>query len=182
MGKRSEFERRARDYYSTPPNATKRLLPHLGEGVRFCEPCAGDGRLTDVLVEAGHKCVLETDIEPDHKRIYKKDALELDEYDLLDSECIITNPPWDRKILHPMIEHFSDMRPTWLLFDADWASTKQAVPYLEYCHVMVAIGRVKWIEDSPHVGKDNSAWYLFDRKIKSDYVKFYGNVQSAHRV
>ena len=42
------------------------------------------------------------------------------------ADMIITNPPWDTKILHPMIEHFRSQNTTWLLFDADWMHTKQS--------------------------------------------------------
>ena len=67
-------------------------------------------------------------------------------------EYIITNPPWNRKILHPMIEHFADFKPTWLLFDADWIHTKQSIPYLTMLKKVVSIGRVKWIEGTKSVG------------------------------
>jgi hypothetical protein len=30
-----------------------------------------------------------------------------------------------------------------------------------------AVGRVRWIPDSKHDGKDNAAWYLFDQSWKS---------------
>jgi len=33
---------------------------------------------------------------------------------------------------------------------------------LKYCAMIVAIGRVKWIEDSDTSGKDNACWYLFN--------------------
>jgi len=65
-------------------------------------------------------------------------------------------------------------RPTWLLFDADWAHTKQAIPYLEMCLKIVAVGRVKWIEGSEGPGKDNAAWYLFDAKQAPCRPVFYG--------
>ena len=56
-------------------------------------------------------------------------------------EYIITNPPWNRKILHPMIEHFADFKPTWLLFDADWMHTKQSTPYLSILkRLLVLVG------------------------------------------
>tara|TARA_Y100000361_G_C10970902_1_gene243906 strand:- start:333 stop:557 length:225 start_codon:yes stop_codon:yes gene_type:complete len=61
-----------------------------------------------------------------------------------------------------MIEHFVDFKPTWLLFDADWMHTKQSIPYTKYLSKIVSIGRVKWIEDSSSVGKDNCCWYLFE--------------------
>ncbi len=101
------------------------------------------------------------DISPRSELIPQGDALEWQPHGLVD--VIITNPPWTRSILHPMIEHFSAMRPTWLLFDADWVHTKQAAPYLPYLRKIVSVGRVKWIPDSPHTGKDNCAWHLFDQ-------------------
>ena len=64
-----------------------------------------------------------------------------------------------------MILHFSAMRPTWLLFDADWVHTRQAAPYLPHLRKIVSIGRVRWIEGSKHAGKDNCAWYLFDQSF-----------------
>jgi hypothetical protein len=42
--------------------------------------------------------------------------------------------------------------------------TKQAKPYLEICSRVVSIGRVKWIDGSASVGKENCCWYLFQNK------------------
>jgi len=42
--------------------------------------------------------------------------------------------------------------------------TKQSIEYIKYCHKIVSIGRVKWIEGSKSTGKDNCAWYLFDKE------------------
>ena len=173
LGKRSNFERVARDYYPTPLAAVLPLLPHLAQRTTdtfptFVEPCAGDGRLINHLIQnSDMRCVWALDIEPrpsvSHP-IEQKDALE-ETYPHCD--FIITNPPWDRKILHPMIEHFTSFCPTWLLFDADWAHTKQSAPYMTSCVKIVSIGRVKWIEDSKMTGKDNCAWYLFDANHNS---------------
>mgnify|MGYP001315553657 CR=1 FL=1 len=91
------------------------------------------------------------------------------------SHCdyIITNPPWNRKILHPMIEHFVDQKPTWLLFDADWVHTKQSIPYISILKKIVSIGRVQWIPNSKATGKDNCCWYLFDSS-DSQKTQFFG--------
>jgi hypothetical protein len=89
------------------------------------------------------------------------DALHLAPEHLAGAECIITNPPWSRNILHGMIDRFASLAPTWLLFDADWAFTKQSEPYMDRCQMIVAVGRVKWIEGSKNTGKDNCAWYNF---------------------
>ena len=175
MGKRSNFKRKPRDFYPTPYEAVIPLLPHLKDNIAFIEPCAGDGALINHLFESGkaRTCLFACDLEPKDDFIIKMNALDFEwkdsqRYDL----TIITNPPWDRKILHPMISHFRQIAPTWLLFDADWAHTKQSAEFMPYCHKIVSVGRVKWIPDSKMTGKDNCAWYLFD--INEAPTVFYG--------
>jgi hypothetical protein len=154
MGKRSNFERIPRDFYPTPYAAVPPLIPHL-RGIRtFAEPCCGDGALVSHLESFGLRCVYQGDISTG------QDALALDHYGNIDA--VITNPPWTRKLLHPMINHFQKIAPTWLLIDQDWAATKQAVSYLGSCTDILAIGRLTWIEGSKNSGKDNNAWYRFD--------------------
>lgn len=173
MGKRSDFTRRKHDAYDTPREAVRPLLRHLPPTFTYWEPCAGAGDLIEALT--GGNCVAASDIEPRPAKgfewIATHDAMKVP-FAPPETDYIITNPPWSRPLLHPMIDHFRKMRPTWLLFDADWAHTKQAAPYLKYCHKIVSVGRVKWIADSPHTGKDNAAWYLFDEAAGD--AKFYG--------
>lgn len=153
MGKRSDFPRRAQDDYPTPPEAVTPLLPHLQPGASFTEPCVGAGQLARTLTAAGFCLVKCSDLPHDARyESYRED-----------SSLFITNPPWTRPILHPIIDNLRKQKPTWLLLDADWAHTRQAAPYLPFCHKLVAIGRVKWVPDSPYCGKDNCAWYLFDQ-------------------
>lgn len=174
MGKRSSFERRERDYYPTPIEAALPLGTHLlPYGKTFIEPCAGDGRLIDHLTSFGMKCVGAYDIEPKRDDIIKKDSLTLDYEDVSAADYIITNPPWDRDLLHKMITKFSLMKPTWLLFDADWMHTKQAGNLIKWCKEIVTVGRVKWIEGSRSVSKDNCAWYLFYSN-SFEGPRFYG--------
>lgn len=163
MGKRSDFKRRPQDAYDTPASAVEPLLPHLELGKRcitsFWEPCAGAYRLVTALEATGHlQSVRASDIEPRHPHVDQADALTSTAPPV---DFIITNPPWTRSILHPMIERFASMRPTWLLFDADWAHTKQSAPYMPICRKIVSVGRVSWMENGTS-GKDNCAWYLFD--------------------
>jgi len=171
MGKRSDFKRVERDFYQTPEHAVKPLLPFLSNVQSYCEPCAGNGALVSHLSDV-LECKAAYDIMPLQSFIHSLDALELTEKHLNDAEVIITNPPWNRKLLHPMIEHFVSLRPTWLLFDADWMHTMQSAPYLPLIRKIVSIGRVKWF-DNVH-GKDNSCWYLFERQSKPNATRFYG--------
>ena len=93
---------------------------------------------------------------------------------MLDTDLIITNPPWSREVLHDTIMHLSAIRPTWLVvlcrLDAHDTSYSE---YLPYCQKIQSVGRVKWFPETPHTGKDNVCWYLFDQRKKSDTVEFY---------
>lgn len=165
MGKRSDFKRRPQDAYDTPAEAVVSLLPHLELECRcvttFWEPCAGSYRLAAALEEMGPlQSSRASDIEPRHPHVDQADALTV-EAPIVD--WIITNPPWTRSILHLMIERFSDMRPTWLLFDADWVHTKQSIPFMPRLQKVVSVGRVSWMENGA-TGKDNCAWHLFDAR------------------
>jgi len=173
MGKRSSFERVPRDFYPTPYEAVVPLLPHLIPGTRFDEVCCGAGDLIRHLERHGHKCARCSDIEvvpgaPEWA--FECDARETRE---CEGDVFITNPPWARDLLHPIIRNLSSIAPTWLLFDADWMHTKQAAPFLPWLHKIVSVGRVKWIPDSKMTGKDNCAWYLFDQRADGR-AEFFG--------
>jgi len=169
MGKRSDFKRKPRDFYPTPKEAVNPLIEHLPDNFLFAEPCAGNGALIEHLKIKG-KCMWASDIEPQASGIYKCDYSDVDFIELNKAEYVITNPAWDRKILHPIIEHFTPIIRTWLLFDSDWMHTKQSIPYMKMCSKIVSVGRIKWFGNM--TGKDNCAWYLFDKKAKNTI--FYG--------
>ena len=179
MGKRSEFERQPRDFYPTPMEAVKPLIPHLPREFTFAEPCAGDGALCKHLEHYGGVCMWASDIDPQLEGIHKNDYSEIGYNELIESEYIITNPPWDRKILHPLIEYYRKIKPTWLLFDADWMHTKQSASYMLNCEKIISVGRIKWFGDT--TGKDNCAWYLFkDEYPPFNPVKFYGRKNNGN--
>lgn len=160
MGKRSDFSRVPRDFYPTPYEAVVPLLPHVPPESRFIEPCAGEFDLVRHLTRAGLLCISASDTAwPATPNADARSKA----YPLYDAEFFITNPPWSRDILHPIIENLSEQLPTWLLFDADWMHTRQSAPFMPYLHKIVSVGHVKWIPDSPFTGKDNCCWYLFDQ-------------------
>lgn len=174
MGKRSDFERRPHDDYETPAEVVAPLLPHLVGIHRFAEPCAGRGQLIQHLEAAGLTCTYATEYRQAEElrspplTIIKTgvDALAIkpDAIRQARAQAIISNPPWTRQLLHPMIRLFCDILPTWLLFDADWIHTKQSSALIRHCKTIVSVGRVKWIAGSANTGKDNAAWHLFDHR------------------
>jgi len=164
MGKRSQFPRRERDFYPTPEAAVGPLIDHIDDVCVFDEPCAGAGDLTRHLVSRGLSVGRQSDVEPSGAGVECIDAI-----DLVDcaGDVFITNPPWSRHLMHPILNHLISIAPTWCLIDADWAHTKQAAAYMERCEKIVSVGRLRWIAGSPHTGKDNCCWYLFSERKSS---------------
>jgi hypothetical protein len=155
MGKRSHFERIAREDYTTPAAAVAPLLQWLPQGSRYLEPCVGGAsRLVEHLTSAGHILVSAHDLPTDARSA---------RYGIPPGAVIITNPPWSRPVLHEIIVNLSDQAQTWLLIDADWVHTQQSIPYQLRLRMIVSVGRVRWIPNSPYDGKDNCCWHLFER-------------------
>lgn len=182
MSKRKHtFKRRKQDRYFTPPEAVVPLLSHLGDVEWYIEPCAGEGHLAAALsdIPCGPKLFSRHDIEADARTTDYNKWLNFDRY----VSHFITNSPWTRELLHPIIENLSNQLPTWLLFDADWKYTVQkslakrigckTVPQLlERCVKIVAVGRVSWMQNGTS-SLDNCAWYLFDKNFTGQ-TEFYG--------
>ena len=118
------------------------------------------------LKRAGHVLVSAYDLPHDARTKRYPEAR--------DDVIFITNPPWRRDLLHAIINNLSSQAPTWLLIDADWAHTRQSIPFMQRLRAIVSVGRLKWIPDSPYTGKDNAAWHLFDRPDDRATIRFIG--------
>lgn len=163
MGKRSDFDRRERDFYPTPLAPVIALKRWLQPGFRYVEPCAGNGNLIRHLAAIGGVCTWYSDLETG------ADARNISEIWAIGADYIITNPPWpavggrgDPTI--EIIERCMSVRTTIVLLSADFAHNGYFAERLERnCWHILSVGRVKWIEGSANIGKDNCAWYVFDR-------------------
>lgn len=166
MGKRSDFKRIERDLYNTPPEAVEPLLPWLEPETMYVDPCYGKGALREALGLAGHRFCGGFDL-PIDARVHRYG-------EIAPGEFFITNPPyWGRPAeLHPLIINLSDQAPTWLLMSADWLFNRSSALCMKRLMLVVAVGRVKWIPDSPYTGKDNAAWLLFKRGARG--TRFVG--------
>lgn len=169
-------QRRSRDFYRTwDPRAVAPLLRFLPQQCRFIEPCAGAGDLTDQLTAHGHQCLLQCDIEPQRPDILQYNALHFSRDLRRHGVLYITNPPWRRDWLHPLIMHLSEQADTWLLFDAGWVHNKTTPPEVrQRLAAQVSVGRVKWFEDSEHDYSKDIAWHLFKRDWKYPFAMQFG--------
>lgn len=133
----------------------------------YAEPCAGVADLIHQLDGAGLHCAFGLELDPQDEGLRNRwpiargNALSLTREDCRGVDLFITNPPWDRKLLHQLIRHLASLRPTWLLFDASWAFTKQAAPFQRLLTDVAAVGRLKWFEGSRYDPPDDCAWYRF---------------------
>lgn len=171
MGKRSDFERKPRDFYPTPRVAVERVSDVLSVGHvggTFCEPCAGDGALVNSVIDLlGYVCTYSFDIEPGHFSVDEGDASNRETMQRVRVACptIITNPPWDRKMLSPMLDLWLDLDfEVWLLLSGDFMHNVWTSPYMQRCSHVVPVGRLKWEPGSKYTGKDNCAWYRFQKR------------------
>lgn len=198
MGKYSNFDRKERDWYPTPLKAAQPLFDHLNSQKvtgNFIEPCAGDGRL--VTLTERHTdlhCVYMSDIDPQIRSLSCKNSeLVVQEQSIFDedwsyivnqlnADYFITNPPWvntkaSGNLRLSIIQRLAKVKPTWLLLAGNyimnedmWSDFNGDVGVLHYCKNVIPIGRVKWIEDTKDVGKQDAAWYLFDYRYRGGPV------------
>ena len=86
--------RNANDFYPTPHSIIQALLENLDwEPGQTWEPCAGDGRLVEALLNRGHT-VVASDIA---------EGYDFFEYRAAPVSTLITNPPF--KKIRPFIDH-----------------------------------------------------------------------------
>lgn len=152
MGKRSNFDRVAKDFYPTPWAVAATLAPHLPSHTVFDEPCAGKRDLIKHLESFGHECARASDITDQH-------SVDANSIKASAAQMFITNPPWTWAALSPLINHLSSILPTWLLLSADTMHNKRMAPHMDRCSKVVSVGRVKWFNNT--AGMENAAWYQF---------------------
>ena len=125
---------RGRSSPASPRTLTRRrregvaLLPAVQASRQtreFIEPCCGAGYLVGHLKRAGHVLVGAHDLSDDAEVRSATTTFE-------DGVVFVTNPPWRRDVLHPIILNLSRQAETWLLIDAGCQShiTRQSEPYL----------------------------------------------------
>jgi len=176
MGKREEVKkpRREKDFYGTiDPDAVPTPFMDMVRGKTYAEPCYGDGDLEDLLMEVAF-CKWRSDIRETVGCSKVWDALDITKgmLDRRGIDLIITNPPYDWKLLKPLLDHLPTLKPTWFLLPADSMHNKRMGPYMERCAWVVSVGRLYWMENKVK-GVDNYCWYQFRSSREYD-TRFIG--------
>ena len=178
MGKREEVKKpkSARDFYATiDPDAVIPLLPYI-DGKTYAEPCYGKGDLVRLLGDSA-KCLWKSDIHWQKGVNYQRDATTIDLDTFLGIDLIITNPPFSRSVLLPMLDHLVHSgKPVWLLLPADIMHNKYMSHYMDRCDLVLSVGRLCWfpVDNKIVKGVDNYCWYRFGQRVVS--TTFEGRV------
>lgn len=194
MGRRnSGYERKANDFYATPPWVTRALIPHLPRiSGQVWEPAAGDGAMARVLSEAGYNVIC-SDLHlpkdagslwpnkeaPSQVRvpgvgpIWKRDFL--DHYALTDPDAIITNPPFSvaQQFVERAIELTAPRRGVVaMLLSTDWGHARSRKHLFSDCKAywrkVELTKRIVWFVEPDGKPKaqpsTNHAWFIWDHR------------------
>lgn len=191
MSKRTlDLPRQPRDLYeSWDSNIVHPMAPlwssydDPSRAVRYIEPFCGSGELiANMASKCDAQCVYASDIEPLPKTKGVPNDLEFRKHNVFESAAdlpsfcdevnathFISNPPWvndkasDFQLLR-IINTLAEVRPTWLLLNANFAFNKRSSDAMAICTDIITVGRLKWIKGSRFSATEDSAWFLFDPK------------------
>lgn len=172
MSKRSDFPKVPKDFYATvDPKAIPPKFIECIRGKTYAEPCYGDGDLEDLLVDVAI-CNWRSDVRETVGSSKVIDAMDITGgmFERMGIDLIVTNPPFSRKVLLPLIDHFINLKPTWLLLPAGFMNNIYFGPYMRKCTKVISIGRVCWY---PQEGKrvastDDFCWYYWPKGAKEE--------------
>lgn len=159
-GHQHNENRQPLDWYPTDPRWVKPLTDIVTFDGPITEPCAGDGRMLDVLPPG----TVGYDLEPRRSDIKQGNALEIDS-----AVNIITNPPYNA--LKELVPHWlaTTERRVALLVRLNFLEAQSRVPWLTGAsapeHVIVIAGRMKVFDKTsqfPH------CWVVWNRQQPSE--------------
>jgi len=168
MHKPSRFVRVPQEAYFT---IDRRCVQHLDRvfplsGIRFSEPCAGQGDMVKALEECGAVLEAATDLhwyEDADARI--RGGIDVFQQPPRGATTIITNPPYDCAL--PMVEHMLHAAPAaWLmvLLRATQAHVRQGRELMTW-HRFYGLAplpfRPKWFVDGPHSPRHDFSWFIW---------------------
>lgn len=152
-------ERRANDFYPTPPEPTSALLPHIRHFPRVVwEPACGDGGIARVLER--QFAVIGTDLVDRGYGVGGIDFLATKERL---ADAVVTNPPFGN-LAHPFVEHALDLgvEHMAMLFNINFWSAAVRTPLWERRRPAVVYG-LNWKPDFTGAGRPyfNCVWVVW---------------------
>lgn len=175
-----------RGFWPTPYAGVPALMQHLPKVFTYCEPCVGRGDLIKHMSHFRKGAILTQayDTHPliDDVRLLDTRYLTADDTTSPihgEADFIITNPPWIKEMMEPMLLRWPQLKPTWVLVNATFLHTLWGARIMPYCHKIVSIGRIQWIPGSKGTGLVDACWLLLD-KPRGKQPDFYPYIHVRH--
>lgn len=169
------YERVENDFYPTETPATAALYDYLRErkwlfpSTTVVEPACGDGAISKVFEERGHK-VWSSDLYPQYAGASVNNFLTFDWLKHFgDGNLFVTNPPYAREWIDLFIEKCIELaeggNTCALLMRNEVDCAKSRIPYFRECPEFsakaVLTWRPRWIPGSTGSPRHNYAWYIW---------------------
>jgi hypothetical protein len=177
----SDFNRRGRDFYTTPNWVTEALLRHMRFRGPIWEPCCGGGAISTVLATHGYE-VVSSDIADCGFGTPGVDFLA--SRSVRDGcRSIITNPPYGEAAVHEgqprspkamldFLRHALALTASVqgqlaLLVRLQWIAGKRVAEVMAaapFAAVLVLTQRIRWFDmgEATNTGQHHHAWVVFD--------------------
>jgi hypothetical protein len=177
------YERHAEDFYATPADVTRAVLPfllmHRDKWCQVWEPACGDGAMSEVLKEAFND-VFSTDLVLRGYAHAQQDSRDFLLENLPFPGIIVTNPPFGdlaEKFIRHALELTEEHRGVVAMLlrnEYDSASTRNDLfSRLPFARKVVLTWRPKWIADSTGSPRHNYSWFIWDWKWTREAVLSY---------
>ncbi len=101
-------------------------------------------------------------------------ALSLTKEQLEGVDLIVTNPPFTRTVLMPMLDHFITLKPTWLLLPSDLMHNVYFGDAMRRCSKVVSVGRLRWFKETKSLSMESYCWYFWPQYSIQQETVFKG--------
>jgi|SRR5690348_17160027 len=162
-------ERRPLDFYPTPPEATRALLPLIKHWpYELWEPCCGDGAISEVLRKVGYDVVSDDIVDYGYGGV--QDFFEVDDPA---HRCIVTNPPFNRADEFIRHAHKIGVSRMALILKINFWNARKRIPLWNLWRPYL-IAPLTWRLDFTGAGAPHTdcMWCLWDRSYNVALTAF----------
>jgi hypothetical protein len=183
---KSNTKAAGRDTFQTPAYATQLILPYLPKGVGIWECAAGQGKMSEILWQAGHH-TWNTDIafDPDWiDEVYDfigKGSIRPEEwFRTMSLGCIVTNPPFSKKwMFYNVCKYYWKTYgiPFALLIPADYSGWIIRAVNEDGCKKIIPVRRIDYITPNivQRVNDGEGTHYSYMREIPINLLAEYSS-------
>lgn len=171
MRSKTMAEKSANEFYATPLEASLLAKPLMTPGIKWWEPCAGDGGISQAFP---NEIVYQSDLNVMMPGVHQADVLTCDKPEGITG--LITNPPFT--LGHEIVSRglFEWKIPVLVLMRVEYMSGKNRLDIRKHLTKMhIVSDLIKFVrDDGTHIngnGTGRCAWMLFEPDVVAENVE-----------